>query len=151
GGASPYTLAETGHAHSVRTETDDAATGATSVTITGSDTATLVESGSNSVLPGGYTETIVTTESFAESDTGNANSGAITRNGQATGTFTKTLTPSGSTSVQSSGSLNPTFHETGNGTAGGIIESVSGTSRYSLLESWTDESQGSGVNGTGNV
>ena len=92
---------------------------------------------------GNYQQTINVSESFQETDTGNANSGAITRDGQGSGSYDNSL--------GGSGSLDDSFHETGNGTAGGISETYSGTSRYNLLVSWVDASQGSGSNGTGNV
>src|SRR5262249_31977734 len=102
------------------------------------------------VGPVPYTETVSATETYQETDTGNADSGDLVRDGHGGGTYTKTFTPQGGPTVSTSGSLNDTFHEAGNGTAGGVSETFSGTNRYTLLDTFPSGANGGG-NGTGNV
>ena len=131
------------------TESGNELTGAYSRTVTGTDTYTLGEVGTNT---GGTTEAITGTDGYTLAESGNAaNRERTPRTVTGSGTYTRTDSGAGATLGSGSGAIGYTATESTDERSGDFSESETGSDRYALLEHFNNVANTGGGNTPGNM
>jgi hypothetical protein len=136
-----YTLTETGAKAYTITGSDAANTGDSTRTDTGTDAYTLTQTGTSDGE--GFSIGVTGNDGYTTNTSSNSQSGAFSQTTTGSGTYTKTDLVESTTSA---GSTNFSSQEIGSTRDGELVLTTSGTSRYDLLTSFNNTSDGG--NGT---